>query len=225
MIPLRIDITLSTPMVVPDRPLHLDSLLAWSVFRLASKSGAEDPLAAIHELPLERHQVGDAWVWKASQFDLETEGGIFWNHHVRRFDMNQWAEDRERGVWEGRKEVIPIGTGPQKAFSFVQAVVLVRRATAWCIGDADIVTALLRDEVYALGRKSGTGWGRVRTIEVTPAPAEEADHWRRRALPQAMEEIKLPGHFAGTAAVIPPYWDRRGWQPAWEFDASALVPA
>ena len=213
-------------MVVPERPIHFDSVVGAAVFKTAQKAGEEDPLKALDDLPFEKHvSASGAWVWKASQIHLEGDGGVFWNHYVRKYEMARWAGDKLKGIWTGNKNSIAIGTGPQKAYSLNQPLQHIKKAVAFCVGDEDIIKALLESEIHALGRNIRMGWGRIHTLEVAVADPGEEDLWRQRALPKEMEDIVLPGHFLGTANVRPPYFDRTSWQTAWEYEASAPVAA
>jgi CRISPR type IV-associated protein Csf3 len=211
-------------MVVPDRPIHLDALIGLVCLELATANGAEHPLEALNSLPLERYRQGDAWVWKASQFLLEQEGGIFWNHYVRVYDIQRWAADGLRGgIDMGRRNQIPSGSGHQKAYSFNQPLAHIRRATAWFVGDGEAVESLLKSSVYALGKNRRSGWGRIDRIDVTQAPAGESEFWRRRSIPQEFETLRLDGHYLTSANTKPPYWDRSTVQPAYEFELPASV--
>ena len=61
---------LSTPMAVPERPIHLDALLASAKVDEHLRRGEllQDTLAVQEELPLEKAVAPDGqWVWKASQ--------------------------------------------------------------------------------------------------------------------------------------------------------------
>jgi CRISPR type IV-associated protein Csf3 len=211
-------------MVVPERPIHFDSLVAAAAFKTAQKAGEADPLQALDDLPFAKQAApSGAWVWQASQIHLHGEGGVFWNHYVRKFEMARWAGDKLRGVWTGNKSTIAVGTGQQKAFSLNQPLQHIAKAVAYCVGDKDIIQALLESEIHALGRNIRMGWGRIHTLEVTDADPGENDLWRQRALPREMDDMILPGHFLGTANVRPPYFDRESWQTAWEYEASAPV--
>lgn len=225
MQPLKVTFRLSAPMVLPDRPIHLDSLIAHAAFRLAERGGAENPLEATHDLPLARETGdGDAWVWQASQVMIRRSGEAFATTHTRRYDLNRWAEDKARGYWRGAVDKIPQGSGRAKAFMFTVPMCYVESAEAWCIGDRDMIADLLRGEIHSLGKLGRIGWGRVKEITVAEAPIGEADWWRRRTLPECMRALCLPEHYAATASVIPPYWDRANWQAAWEYDG-ASAPA
>jgi len=231
MKPLRITFNLSTPMVVPERPLHLDGILGAAMFRVAVRGNSPDPVAESANLGHLLEVAGDvgqenAWVWKASQLQFEQRGGIFWHHYVRRYEMNQWAEDKALGYWEGNKDVIPVGTGHQKGFSLQQPLAWITEAIGWCVGDGDFIETLLREEIDALGRNTRMGWGRVSSVKVEEAAADEIFNWRMRTLPISLEGERMPGHYPATANIRPPYWDRARWQTALEFDASAnIVPA
>ena len=218
MKPLKITFRLQTPMVVPERALHFDALVGAAIYKIAERAGADDPLAASEDLPLGRLVGPDGrWCWQASQLQLIRNGGVFWQHYVRRFALSQWADDRARGAWEGRKEAIPIGSGPQKAYALVQPLAWVSSATAWCIGDAEALGSLLRSEIFALGRNTRMGWGRIREITIEDAPQGEVDWWRRRTIPSSCPTERLPGHFAAMATMRPPYWERGARQEVYEF--------
>ncbi len=215
-------------MVVPDINLHSDGVLQLAAFRIAQRFGEPNPAAKSEYLPLERAVVGNSSVWKASQILVEYEGERFWDHYTRRWEMNRWSDDHIRERWDMRvqRDTIEQGTGHQKSFLFVQPVRMARRAVSWCVGDEAAVRQMLQEEIFALGKNVRMGWGRIREIVVSPAPAEEAENWRRRTLPIEMEAFKLDGHFRAVAGIKAPYWDRSNWKEAWQFDETrTLTPA
>ena len=207
-------------MVAPDRPLHLDALVASAAYKSAERAEAENPLAAIDELPLgEIHRSGKArGIWQASQLHLEQVGPIYWNHYVRRHEISTWADSKQKGHWRGNRDEIPMGSGPQKGFSFYQPLINVKRAIAWCVGEEEALRVLLESEIISLGRNGRAGFGRVNKIDITPCSENENEFWRRRALPLDLQEYKLPGHYKGTANCRAPYWDRSTWEQAWEYE-------
>ena len=232
MTPLRLEFWLNSPMVAPERPLHLDALVAHAAFRSAERAEAPDPLAAIEELPLgELHSPAEQrGVWQASQLHLEQVGALYWDHYTRRHEISAWADAKEKGHWHGNKNKISLGTGPQKSYLLYQPLINVSRAVSWCIGDEDTLRVLLESEIHSLGRNGRAGFGRIAKIEIVPCPADEQEFWRRRSLPLDLDQYKLPGHFLCTANFRAPYWDRATWRTVWEYSAetqsaSAEVPA
>lgn len=237
MKPLRITFRLSGQTVAPDRPLHLDALLAFAAFQSAVGGLADMPpckekdaelIRATEVLPLDKIVGEDGeWCWKASQLHFAQIGGIEWHQYTRRYEINRWAADSIRGYWRSDrtkgKDVIAQSTGSMKSFLLQQPLAQFDSATAWCVGDRDAVEAMLRGHVYSLGRSRRMGWGRIAETIVEVAPEAEAGFWARRTLPASLEAQQLPGHFVGTATVRPPYWDRAARRAVLEFDASATV--
>lgn len=226
---LRIVFRFASPVVVPDRALHLDALLAAAMFKIAVRNNSPDPVSESNALDLvlgKEHGPSDSvWVWQASQLHWKSDGPAFHQHYIRRFEIQRWAEDKVRGIWAGSVNSISPGTGHMKAYASLLRAAWINEAVAWCIGDREMVNALLTSEIDAIGRHVRSGWGRIAEITVDGAPADESEFWRRRALPLEMERCKTPDHFASTATVRPPYWDRARWQPAWELNTSGFAAA
>jgi CRISPR type IV-associated protein Csf3 len=81
MTPLRVDFTLSTSMVLPARPIHLDALIAYAATEAALEKGVTGHIRDLGAvLPLGKEVRGDDWVWKASALipspDSMSDAGI-----------------------------------------------------------------------------------------------------------------------------------------------------
>ena len=84
--PFVVTFTLANAMVEPKGPMALDALLSWASVRRAECAGHPQPFSVEHDLPLERHSVGDAWCFKASNLSFE------------------WVGDRSRTVYTKRQQ-------------------------------------------------------------------------------------------------------------------------
>ena len=102
MKPLRIAWQLATPIIVPDAPIHLDSVLSWARVDEATQAGEADPLAFQHDLPLERLTTPSSWCFKASwlTFDWVGEPRLF--HYARRSDPTEFADACSVGLLSRR---------------------------------------------------------------------------------------------------------------------------
>jgi len=200
-------------MVLPTRPIHLDSLLAAALVSRAMATNAPDPYSEQEKLPLRKEGAGPDWVWCASQvfFDKTNQQSVAM---VRPYQMMDWAE-RFGKVWTGKRNVIPQGTGPMKSEQIFLPIADVTNVQAWGVGDIDLVRQLL-SELTGLGKVTRNGWGRIDQIDVVPDDLAEIN-WRRRSLPASMSHLALPQHVEGTGNVRPPYFQRRNWQPLLEY--------
>jgi CRISPR type IV-associated protein Csf3 len=220
--PLRVEFTIETPMLVPRCPIMLDGLLAFGAVQRSHKQGRRD-FSAQEELPLARFGAGADWVWQASALHIEYSSDSFAVNRTRPFQFHDWVGESGR-VWEvGSRDILNAATGPMKGYLLRDEVAWVKRCVAWCIGDADDVSALL-SELVGVGGLVRLGWGRLKGVAVVPDPAA-AELWRRRVFPVA---IPKPGDdwALGTAAIRAPYWMRGHQGPAWELiDTSIPMPA
>jgi len=222
MTPFRVELTFSSPVALGDNPIHLDGLIAASVWDLAVASGVDDPLSAIHDLPMEKTETTDSnldWVWKASQFVLEANSPQFVDYAVRRYALREWSLLKD--VFETRRDKIPLKQGHQKAIMIAIRQQWIKRAVAWGIGDIDHVRFLLT-RLHSFGLYRRMGYGRIRSISVEPASSDEVDLWRCRNLPQSRKDLTFEGHCACTGPIAPPYWDRSRWTACYTYAANAL---
>lgn len=216
MDPLRITFTLDAPMATPDRPIYLDGLLGWSVASQGQADGltSQQITEAVNSMPIEKHHCGDSWVYQASALIAESTASAGTMFYTRRYDMATWAKDKVLNRWEGNKNVIPIGTGPKKAFVLHQNIHWSDKIHAWIVGDKAFITEAL-GRIHHIGKSRRLGLGRIANTSIQDDP--DALHlWRHRVLPMNSPQA-TPGHIAVTSSLRPPYWDRSQWQPALEF--------
>lgn len=199
---LTVTFTLSTEMILPESPIHLDALLAW-----AAVDAAGGDISAQDNLPLEKAVKEDgSWVWKASM--LQTSPVEVRNNvpMTRTFDPWQSGMDKDT-VYEGGANVMTPGTGPYKAYIFTRHAGMIRSAKAWCVGDIDRIKSLL-GSITHLGKLARLDFGRVKSIDVSPYEDQRA--WEYRVMPWAVD-----GYDQTQECVHPPYWKRENRVLAW----------
>lgn len=212
MKPLRVHITLRTPMMEPGNLFHLDGLLAaLRVQRAEADHGAVDPRDWQHDLPLARYtSPSGSWVFQASVFRLKREGEARLWPISGGINTTTAAEHRAAGVLLLRSGK-PNPAGGHFKGSFFNKPILWTELEAWCIGDKAQVESLL-SECRQVGGRRGTGFGRVETITVEEVD-EAACRWFDRALPADYSgpgQEELVGMIGG---LRPPYWDRTLHEP------------
>ncbi len=211
---------LSSPMVVPERPIHLDALLASAEVNARLKQGKtpEEALAAQDDLPLEQAAgVDGAWVWKASQLLLQPSSPPTNVPMTRRIDVEAMAADRDR-LFTSRRQTVKIGTGPFRNYDLRVPVQWQEEVVAYGVGDLEAVRTLLAD-VSSLGRLRRNGWGKIAGYTVVPPAPETADGWKMRTLPLSLQAQALPDHQPAVGTCRPPYWDRAAWREVLEWNA------
>ncbi|MYM92615.1 type IV CRISPR-associated protein Csf3 [Duganella vulcania] len=214
MQPLRLEWTLSTPMVVGAHPLHLDALVAYAVTEEALRTGmvVSGPISDIaRDLPLQREEQAGQWCWKASA--LRRAAGPhstrFW---TRKTDPYDYATRAQTGQLEGRFKApmkpyaakIDTQRGLLKQQFKFFPVQQIQTVTAWCIGDLNRLEELLHPDsgfVTNLGGKGRMGFGKVRSFLIESDDAALMK-WAERVLPWAHE-----GALPVRLAIRPPYWD------------------
>lgn len=207
MEPLVVVIDLQGPMVESKDLLHLDAILgAIKVRQVRAQLGDDiNPRDYHYDLPLERYTSpsGD-WVFKASAFKQQRDIAPQMWMQTGKIGLSEAARHRQEGWLSLRASKPVLGGGPFKRSVFHESLVS-GQLTAFCIGDKAGVEALLADCTQIGGRR-GTGFGRVKSISVTPVAADQC-LWHYRALP-VDAECALEGHVLSTAALQAPYWDR-----------------
>ncbi len=209
---------LSTPMAVPERPIHLDALLASAKVDEHLQRGVPltDALTAQNELPLEKSVAPDGqWVWKASQLLCRPASPPINVQMTRRVDADSLASDSGR-IFTSRRQAIRIGTGPFRNYDMRLAVQWQESVEAYGVGDVVAVHTLLQ-KVTSLGRLRRNGWGRIDSFDVTPLVEQSSNLWRRRALPPSLIGEMLPEHQPSHGTCRPPYWDRARWEQIFEW--------
>lgn len=197
---LKVTMTFSSPLVIPEHPVHLDALLAWAMVEEARDRNDDNPLVAQEALPLGKSGV----TWQASALAFTPMGSPFLVPMTRTFDINRLANDQ--GVkYIGNKQKFTQGTGKYKGYDMKVPCRWMEKAEAWCVGDEDEVGRLL-SKVTAVGKLTRIGYGAVATCSVDQV--EDGGLWRLRNLPP---DGDMP-HGVQFALVQqnlqPPYWDR-----------------
>lgn len=206
-------------MVAPDQPIHLDAVLAAVLVNNACRREENDPFAWQEKLPVAKQWVGDEWVWKASQLVFQIDPHATTNViNIRRYELPEWSKDK--GVfWNGKKNVIPSGTGHAKAFLFNLPLWYCLKAYAWVDAEEEQIMPILR-QVEFLGKNRRNGFGRVFSLNVNKI--ENKEQWKRRTLPESFHKY-VDGHKLGMATVRPPYFRRDNQQAAWLLPIELIV--
>lgn len=208
MQPLRIELTLISPIVCPQRPIHLDADLA--ALRVEEEGDLRgDAMAdwsSQHDLPFERHDTDDgSWFFKASIFDFAPIDGRQNVRMIRAPGRTEAAIDQGR-IFNSKGDVWHVGKGPTKGYLMAQPVQWCPTAYAYCIGDGARVSELL-SRATSIGPMRRNGWGRVSGFTVAVDP-DAHDQWRRRNLPMNSPDALQTGHAPGVSALHAPYWER-----------------
>ena len=205
--PFVVTFTLANAMVEPKGPMALDALLSWASVRRAECAGHPQPFSVEHDLPLERHSVGDAWCFKASNLSFDWVGDRSRTVYTKR----QQADDYIEAVMKGAMSEFMDGQfdnqrGYYKAGLFVEPLRFVEKAQAWGVGDIEEVKALLR-WIESLGKLRRHGRGRIAEVTVEE-DARALDKWANRTLPVGSPHASEGSHARAIGALVSPYWKR-----------------
>jgi CRISPR type IV-associated protein Csf3 len=209
-VPLRIEIRLSN-MFISTMPVHLDDLLAASAVKQAriqlckSELESEDYASIIDNLPIQKHWAGDEWVYKASILNYTSMQGKFMRPYSRRINATEFAVRRDEGVLAVKANNLNLLSGPLKSAIGYMPTASYVVATAYCVGNANRVSALLSN-LSNIGKKHSRGQGVVLSINVTETE-EDDNSWKKRFLPLSMIDIKQKEHaVVANIGIKPPYW-------------------
>lgn len=228
MKPFRVIWTFSRPIVVPQYPIHLDALLAAARVEEARFAGDSDPFAAQHDLPFERLETEDGFVFKASRLQFVPASGLIQVPVTRKTDVHDLARDMtikkenrhdtigptKKSVRTGKRRVFQTGklgsvnlrSGYLKTYAWLQTAHWAGSAEAIGVGDVDRVRGLL-GRITNIGAIRRNNFGQIDAMtiaEIEPGDVA-AEGWRWRAMPASFDD----GGFAYArtlATVRPPYW-------------------
>ncbi len=207
MKPFRVLIKLSSAMVVPRQPLHLDALLsALRVARDEDKPGF-DPSLIKDDIPLDRyHSPSGEWCFKGSAFRLIRHAPSFMWMLTGRADLPAIAEDRHSGFLRLRQNEVSTAGGPFKSTKTDLEVVLAD-VEAFGVGDIDAVRDML-SECKQIGARRGIAFGNIASVHIEEV-AEQECRWQWRVLPfdANTRELDVEASYA-IAGLRAPYWDR-----------------
>lgn len=219
MKPLRVTFTMTTPMVIPGHPIHLDALLA----RVAVDNAHASPDTAFSEaikaqetLPFQKWTHAEHTGYCASCLYLrQPDPAPAMRHMFTRPEIDLFAKARRNGH-PVRKNHFPQGTGAYKLFALKIPVRRYAEAVAWCIGDPQAVLGLA-SQVPSIGKLARNQHGTVHSVKVEDDP-KALQRWKRRNLPHGADTDNEVSYFPAAAAVFPPYWKRPNF-------IAALTPA
>jgi len=212
MQPLQITFELATPVVIEsEHPIHFDGVLASCVAQEAVESGSRTPWQDADDLSklLESTSANERgeWVWKASRVLFEPASERFMQSMVRRAEPETFMGAQAEGFLNVRspRSVFVTTEGAGRAYYLFHNYQWMRRATAWCIGDAvEIMNSLKR--VQSLGKLARNGYGVVRAIQVSEC--EDNGQWRNRFLPLEQAGAAGVAYITGLRRLQAPYWKK-----------------
>lgn len=233
MTPLRVTFRVGTAMVDPVDPIHFDSLLAWCAVEEVKCQGPFTFEQVLDNLPLEREEREEGWVWKASQLIEGRRMALEQRYLSRKFWSDGYADLFGRGLIAiGAKGEPSVPTDPATAIvrpendldrrvfrtdaaggaidterghlknaSFLYPVVHVDTLTAFCVGDAERIEALLRRHLHFIGKRARLGHGQILEMSFLEDPGA-LRLWEQRVLPWQ----RRPDDLRVQSPLRPPYW-------------------
>lgn len=212
MKPLRIRISLSTPMMEPGNLFHLDGLLAALRVKQAEvEHGDVNPRDWHHDLPLGKYvSPSGEWVFQASVFSLNSKSPAVPWLITGGINTMTAAEHRASGLLALRSSKPNPAGGHFKGSCFHKPLVWAE-LEAWCIGEREAIEHLLSN-CRQVGGRRGTGFGRVSSVQVEEVSPEEC-RWYDRALPFDYEGPGRDALVGMIGGLRPPYWDRTQHEP------------
>lgn len=226
MKPFKVTFDFAAPVCrESEYPLHLDALIAYGVMKEHEEMGEENPWEASSDLSgyLAKSE-GEEWCWKASWVKMEALDNVQFINTIRKCEPDRIYDGMNEGLWlpkggkltEKRQATFSVNTrsGQLRGYQWLLPVQWVR-GVAWGVGNIEDVEFLLQSRIHYLGKQTRNGYGRIKSITVTEAPAAEANHWMYRCMPVMPE--KAPFMYAPVMGTVrPPYWKKTERMPAFE---------
>lgn len=218
MVPFKVTFRFAAPVLRDsEQPIHLDALIAYAAMKDHEEIGAENPWREADDLSgyLDKTP-GKQWVWKASMVMFAPVSARQWVNQIRRADPERYYNDLGK-YWVGRGKQNVLGINPetfkidtrsgrQRGYQWLTAVQWMDAATAWGVGDIDAVRYALEEHITHIGKKGVNGYGRIASVEVIAAPADEADNWMLRVLPESANGKPGIQYEPVLATLRAPYW-------------------
>lgn len=220
MTPLKITFTLGSPICLPNRPLHLDALLAYintqkSLFMLNESSTREDLLALADDLPFKRYEKDGKWVYMASALQprgsMEKSSRFF----TKRNNVGDLCQAMASGQVLNKRDKLPhpkmshagqldFNRGHQRNSLMYHPVANVDAMEAYCVGDKDLVCeAFNQGYLTHLGKLRRLGMGFIKEIDISEDESAK-ENWKCRVKPFEDE-----GDVQIISPLNPPYWEGR----------------
>lgn len=206
--PLKVTIKLLTGYAQGDQPFHLDALLGALRLQLVTQS-VYNVREYHHDLPLQKHVVGDKWVFKASLLQPQNVIARELQMQTGRMSVEAAAQSRASGFLHYRPNKPNPSGGYFKGSLYHVPLTHAASLVAYCVGDLNGVRQLL-ELCHQVGARRGVGYGKVESVQVEPVALEQCD-WQNRHMPYNGEPE--PGYSLAVGSLVSPYWDRSQFEP------------
>ena len=168
---------------------------------LARESATPDP-----DCGLATYEIAGTWVYRASLAEIHGDHGTEIHHWNKRIDEPMLAHLVDRGALKPRR--VQLGAGEFKSYHQPVYSEIVERLVWYVEGDERRIRELV-PRIRALGKKRGTGGGRVLRWEIEPH--DVPDRWLYREDGALARSMPLDSAEAWEGERIlagfrPPYW-------------------
>lgn len=210
MKPLRIHFELCAHMRVPERPIHLDSILHELIaVRMAVRSDApesQETITAELDRILDRDKADPAHVYKASVLRFQGPFVRSTEMILRRSEAGKIADDQISGFLNRNGRLINLGSGRERQFQEFMPLVWPREIVADCVADEERLRDLLGDLTH-IGSGRRNGHGEIACMRIEPG---SRDGWKARTYSTpGGNRIRMIGRYA------PPYFLRDARAVTW----------
>ena len=213
MQPFVVDFEFASPICrESEYPIHLDALLAYAQMKELEEMGEADPWGASEDLSAYLAKTdSQEWCWKASWIKFEPLDIRRFVNTIRRSDAKLIYDALESGFWEPiglrlAKYQVNSGSGQLRAYQWLLPIQWVR-GKAWGVGNIEEVEYLLKSRISYIGKQGRNGYGRIKSITVSPASEGEALNWMYRSMSVVPERSPFT-YTEMYATVRPPYWKK-----------------
>ncbi len=203
--------SLAGPVAASDPFIHLDSFLAYAAGveaigfdELQQLSGSPEYFE--DEMPLEKTEVGDDWVWSCSA----AHAGYMDEPGMGEWFVARWRKRFDNDPEHAKKNTqVNITTGEFKSYNAALPYSPATELVFYFEGDAEAVQNLIDRHVAGIGKKNTQGYGLIRDIEITETGRSSAvyhDGHVLRSVPARFLNGAETGVTIERRTTRPPYW-------------------
>lgn len=207
-------VDLAAPVASSDPYIHLDSFLSYAAGieaigydGIQSLDDGGDPEYFEDEMPLEKIEYKDDWVWNCSAAMVakpdeycDEEGNWNTTRWRKRFDV-----DLDHQV---KRTHVNTSSGEFKSYNAALPYNAADKLFFYLKGDGERAKEMIEEHIPGIGKKTSQGFGAIKDVHLGDAEADNAVHYDGRILRSIPADwiTPEPGTTFQRRTTKPPYW-------------------